>query len=238
MIGPGCCAVDHQRGAVDGLCKGCLRTYNKMKKGEKETEREQELLERLEKIEWRDKNRAELKAQIAKVALKRWPLQIRRRQAAAAKQNNMKSEGEKKKTTFIRPKGTAATWMGASGALAINTARMDASRKQKIAKLQDKFSTRVVAARAKPKPTTTHARERLRARKAAADATLFLKQTKEKKKKKRAAAGAAAVALIKKKKMEKEQKDMMEMEEKKKVEQLLMEAEEAAADALVMLKRY
>ena len=79
-----------------------------MKKGEKETEREQELLERLEAIEWRDKNRAELKAQIAKVALKRWPLQIRRRQAA--RQNNMKSEeGEKlkknkKKTTFVRPK--------------------------------------------------------------------------------------------------------------------------------------
>ena len=155
-----------------------------MKKGEKETEREQELLERLEKIEWRDKNRAELKAQIAKVALKRWPLQIRRRQAAAARQNNMKSEeGEKKKTTFIRPKGTAATWMGASGALAINTARMDANRKQKIAKLQDKFSTRVVAARAKPKPTTTHAREQLRARKAEADATLFLKQTKANNKK-------------------------------------------------------
>ena len=50
----------------------------------------------------------------------------------AAREERLKAEkGEKKKTTFIRPKGTAATWMGASGALAINTARMDASRKQK-----------------------------------------------------------------------------------------------------------
>ena len=75
MIGPGCCAVDHQRRAVDGLCKGCLRTYNKMKKGEKETESEHKTKRKEAETERREQEQKRLtdqKVHMAKFALRRW----------------------------------------------------------------------------------------------------------------------------------------------------------------------